>query len=220
MKNDILSLRQIALLSAIGQDASLSKTFYLTGGTPLAVFYLQHRYSEDLDFFSETEFDLLPLNIFFKEQKRQIDFKSIDFQQSFNRNLFFLDFGEEVLKLEFTFFPFSRISKGREEYGLRVDSLEDIAVNKLFTIYQRSKARDYIDLYFICAQNKVAVSDLITKAKIKFDWHIDPIQLASQFVKAGQVKDFPRMIKPIANSAWQEFFELEAKKLKPEIFSK
>lgn len=29
--------------------------FYLTGGTALSVFYLKHRLSEDLDFFTEEE---------------------------------------------------------------------------------------------------------------------------------------------------------------------
>ncbi len=56
---DILSSRQILLLESFGKEKFLKQNFYLTGGTPLAAFYLRHRYSEDLDFFSETEFDVL-----------------------------------------------------------------------------------------------------------------------------------------------------------------
>lgn len=48
---DILTPFQKQLLKAIA-DSALSPNFYLTGGTALAAFYLQHRFSEDLDFFS------------------------------------------------------------------------------------------------------------------------------------------------------------------------
>ena len=56
------------------------------------------------------------------------------------------------------------------------------------------------------------------QAKAKFDWHIDPIQLGSRLLQAQEVKDFPRMIKPIDHQEWKNFFIEEAKKLKKEIF--
>lgn len=98
-----------------------------------------------------------------------------------------------------------------------LDSLLDIAVNKLFTIYQRSQARDYIDLYFICKEKDFIIKDLIDKAKLKFDWQIDPLQLGAQFMKALGVKDLPRMIKEVPEDEWRQFFVGEAKKLKPEV---
>ncbi|MEK7614295.1 MAG: hypothetical protein AAB428_01340, partial [Patescibacteria group bacterium] len=61
------------------------------------------------------------------------------------------------------------------------------------------------------------IDDLILKAKAKFDWHIDPIQLGAQFIKAGEAEDLPRMIKKIKTSAWRSFFIDEAKKLKGSI---
>ncbi len=48
---EILSPLQRQTLAAIGQS-QLGPGFYLTGGTALAAFYLQHRYSVDLDFFT------------------------------------------------------------------------------------------------------------------------------------------------------------------------
>lgn len=218
MKIEILTQNQIAVLKKIAGNNFLTDNFYLTGGTVLAAFYLRHRYSEDLDFFSENEFDILNLDIFFNQIKKELSISKIDFQQSYNRNLFFLHFNNEVLKTEFTYFPFKRMEKGGLENGLKIDSLLDIAVNKLFTIYQRSKARDYIDLYFVCAKEGFSIDDLIKKAKIKFDWHIDPIQLGAQFIKAAEVKDYPRMIKKIKNEKWQVFFMEEAKKFKKNIF--
>src|SRR3990167_2793677 len=195
MKNDILTKNQIAVLERVGGNKLLTKNFYLTGGTALTAFYLRHRYSEDLDFFSEKEFDVSGINIFFNQLKADLGIK----------------------KTEFTFFPFPRIETGLKEYGIEVDSALDIAANKLFTIYQRIQARDYIDLYFLCREKNFAISDLIKKAKIKFDWHIDPIQLGTQFVKVVDAKDYPRIIKKMSDKEWHNFFIKEARKLKQEI---
>ena len=217
MSNDVLTKTQISLLTEIGKSDFLNKNFYLTGGTALAGFYLCHRYSEDLDFFSENEFDILQVDIAIKEIKGKLGISKIDFQQSYNRNLFFLDFGGETVKTEFTYFPFPRVEKGKTEYGIEIDSLIDIAINKLFSVYQRTQARDYIDLYVIIKKDNYAVEELIKKAKIKFDWHIDPLQIGTQFVKVKEAKDYPRMILEIRPREVENFFLEEAKKLRDEI---
>lgn len=214
---ELLTRDQIALLEAVGANSVLSKLFYLTGGTPLAAFYLQHRYSEDLDFFSEQEVDPLALQVFFKEQKESLDIRNLDFKQNMNRNLFFLELPSGILKTEFTYFPFPRIERGPTKYGISADSLLDIAVNKLFTIYQRTAARDYIDLYCICGREGYSIEDLLKKAKVKFDWHIDPLQLGTQFIKATEVSDLPHMIIDLPAQQWQDFFLAEAKKLESQI---
>ena len=134
-----------------------------------------------------------------------------------NRNLFFVHFSDEIIKMEFTYFPFPRIEIGERHYGIETDSIIDIAVNKLFSVYQRTVQRDYIDLYLLCTDKKFIISDLILKAKIKFDWHIDPLQLGTQFIKASEAKDPPRLIKLIAPSEWQNFFGKAALELKNTI---
>lgn len=201
-----------------GENKHIRHNFYLTGGTALAAFYLHHRYSEDLDFFSEKDVDILPVDVFVKEAGKALGAKSVDYQSSYNRNLFFLSLPDKsILKVEFTNFPFPRIEHGPTEGGITLDSILDIAVNKLFTIYQRTKARDYIDLYAICKESGFALSDLIEKARMKFDWHIDPLQLGTQFLKVKETVDYPRMIQEIQPKEWISFFESEAKKLKPQI---
>jgi predicted nucleotidyltransferase component of viral defense system len=217
MKPKILNKIQISFLKEVKNNNFLVKNFYLTGATALAEFYLNHRFSEDLDFFTESEFDILNLNISFNQIKKKLKISKIDFQQSYNRNLFFLYFNNRILKTEFTFFPFKRIEKGKKEYSIEIDSLLDIAVNKLFTIYQRTKARDYIDLYCICYEKGFTIKELVDKAKIKFDWYIDPLQLATQFIKAKDTQDYPKMIKKIPVRKWKDFFIKEAKKLKNKI---
>lgn len=217
MNKEILTDTQISLLKEIGKNEFTTQGFYLTGGTALAGFYLYHRYSEDLDFFSEKEFDISQVDIFFKGVKGKLGIAKIDYQQSFNRNLFFLHFDQEVVKVEFTYFPFPRIEEGRKEYGISIDSFVDIATNKLFSIYQRTNARDYIDLYAIIKKEGYSVKELIMKAKNKFDWHIDSLQLGTQFIKSQEAEDYPRMLTAISPEEWRLFFVEEARKLKEDI---
>lgn len=192
----------------------VADNFYLTGGTALAEFYLGHRLSEDLDFFPEQEVSAGAISAVLKKIQRKGRINSFKFEQSFNRDLFFLETGDEVIKTEFTYFPFAVIESGVKTGNLRVDSLIDIATNKLFTIYQKPRSRDFIDLYFILMEKKEwNIDELILKSRAKFDYHIDPLQLASQFVKAEVLKDYPRMIKKIDSKTWQDFFIKEAKRL-------
>lgn len=214
----ILSANQKKLLKIIGDNKNICQYFYLTGGTALAELYLHHRLSEDLDFFSETEVDSQSVFAFLKSIQKAAGIKKIDSEQSFNRNLFFLHLQDgDVIKTEFTYFPFPRIEKKNKIGSLFVDSLLDIAVNKVFTIYQKPRSRDFIDLYLILKNKKWVIADLVKKAKIKFDWYIDPLQLAGQFLQAKEVKDYPRMIDKLQPEIWQKFFEDEAKKLKEQI---
>src|SRR3989344_3387983 len=217
MESSILTARQEKFLEIFSGDEYLGEKFCLSGGTALAGFYLHHRYSEDLDFFSETEFDVLEIQVFLKKVNKELGFQKIDYEKSYNRNLFFCHFPNEVLKIEFTFFPFQKIEKPQTMQSLQVESLMDLAVNKLFTIYQRSAARDYIDLYCICKERGLEIKDLISKARIKFESHIDPIQLGTQFIKAKDALDLPRMVKSMPEKEWRDFFVKEAEKLKDQV---
>lgn len=219
MAKEILTPRQKKFLLLLSKNKSISKNFYLTGGTALAAYYLKHRYSEDLDFFSENEIDILSINVFLKEIKTAIGIKKIDFQQSFNRNLFFLHTAQEILKAEFTYFPFHQIEPPDKKYGIYVNSLMDIATDKTFTIVQNPRARDFIDLYYILKTNKnVSFEKLIKMARTKFDWHIDPIQLGTQLLKAKEIKDLPHMIKKLNHESWRNFFVAKARSLSDSIF--
>ncbi len=210
----ILSEDQKKVLSLIGNNTIITDQFYLSGGTALAEYYLGHRLSEDLDFFSEKEFDPAVISVFFKTIQKKAGIVSVVFEQSFNRNLFFLDLKDNRVKTEFTYFPFPRIEQHKKFEQLGIDSLLDIAVNKLFTIYQKPRSRDFIDLYCILQKEKNwTVGDLTEKAQIKFDNFLDPLQLSAQFVKVETLKDYPTMLISLPEKEWQGFFTDEAKRL-------
>ena len=216
--NSILSKNQEKLLGLLGDDKSISDNFYLGGGTALAEFYLHHRLSEDLDFFSENEFEPQSISVVLKKLQKRAGIIKVEYTQSFNRSLFFLELKDEKIKTEFTYFPFPRIEKKTKIGELYVDSMLDISVNKVFTIYQKPRSRDFIDLYFILQKEKSwSLDELVKKAQVKFDNHLDLIQLGSQYLKAKELKDYPKMIIDINDNEWQDFFVEEAKKLKGQI---
>src|SRR3989344_9007502 len=210
----ILFDNQKRILFLLSKEKIINNNFYLSGGTALAEFYLRHRLSEDLDFFSEQEFDVEAISAFFKKIQKDAGIKSVKYEQSFNRNLFFLELENDFIKTEFTYFPFTRIETGKNIDSLQIDSLLDIAVNKVFTIYQKPRSRDFIDLYLILKlKPEWNIDELVKKAHIKFDNYLDPLQLSAQFVKVDILKDHPKMVTKISEKEWQEFFINEAKKL-------
>lgn len=217
MGKEILTNNQKTLLGEFSRQEFI-KDFYLTGGTALAAFYLNHRYSEDLDFFTlKEEIDVAGLTIFFESLKSRLNIASIDFEKSLNRNLFFFKIRDDIIKTEFTYFPFERLEEGTWEEKLRVDSVLDIAVNKLFTIYQKPRARDFIDLFFIIKDKNYKIQDLIAKMKLKFDWPIDFLNLGSQMLRAKDLKDYPRIIKELDEKELTDFFINEAKKFGKDV---
>lgn len=219
MAKEILTFLQKRFIALLAKNKNLREQFYLTGGTALAAYYLKHRYSEDLDFFGHSNIDILALDVFLKEYKTTLKIKKIDFQQSFNRNIFFLHTTKGILKVEFTYFPFDPVEKPMIKDGIYIDSLLDIAANKAFTISQNPRARDFIDLYLILKKYRMlSFHQLIKLARSKFDWQIDPIQLGTQLLKAKELKDLPRMLQKIDHKEWRNFFLVQAKSLSKEIF--
>ncbi len=214
MVKTILTTKQQNLLKQLFSQTDIFSHFYLTGGTALSEYYLHHRYSEDLDLFSEIEVDPLAIQIILKKITPALEIKKIDYQQSYNRNLFFLHFDKEVIKTEFTYFPFSEIEKPHAVDHVIVESLIDIAVNKTFTIYQNPRNRDFIDLYLILQKKLWKFDDLLKKTRIKFDTHIDPLQLGQQLLQVTELKDYPRMLHKTSHKIWQNFWLEEARKLK------
>ncbi len=219
MAEKILTPFQKDFIYSLGKNSRLNRRFYLTGGTALAGYYLFHRYSEDLDFFSTNQIDVSEINSFLKEIKPTLKIIRIDFQQSFNRNMFFIHSKKETLKTEFTYFPFEHIEKPLKKDGILIDSLIDIAVNKMFTIVQNPRARDFIDLYYMLERHgDFSLPRLLKLARGKFDAQIDPINLGTQLLKAKTLQDLPRMLKKTNHEEWRLFFIAQAKRLSKEIF--
>lgn len=219
-KKQILTEEQIGFLQFAAKHSFIRKNYYLTGGTPLAAFYLHHRYSEDLDFFTEDrEVNLVSVQALIKNCRKKFKLKDVSYQNYQGLHTFSLKYpnGNE-LKTDFNYYPFPRVEKGGVKYGVETDSLLDIAVNKLQTIGTRTKTRDFVDLFFIIQEAKYTIPELMKSARAKFDFFIEPTQYGKQFVQVTKLKDYPRMIKPLNKNDMWDFFLNEAQKLGREIF--
>jgi len=216
----ILTIHQKKVLNLICDEKYFTKRYYLAGGTALAEFYLKHRISEDLDFFIEKEeVDAISVTRFFEKNKNKLGVKNFETKKVLGLFSLFFNFNDgEKLKVDFNYYPFPLIEKGVNYKNLRVESIYDIAVDKVHTIVLNPRARDFIDIYFIIKEKNYSFEDLIMKAKAKFDWHISAVELGARFLQAAELKDYPRMLKKIDHKKWKQFFIDYAKSLKKQIF--
>jgi predicted nucleotidyltransferase component of viral defense system len=223
MGQTILTSKQLDFLECVQQESSVAESFYLTGGTALAEFYLHHRLSEDIDLFTEKEeVDISAVETFLKKIGRKLGITQIKRSQFLGLVSFTLVYGDsETLKVDFNYYPFPRIDQGIMYQNIVVDSIYDIAVNKLHTLFMKPRSRDYIDLYFIIREKNYPLNKLVINAKIKFDWHIDRANLASQFMRVSDLKpkEPPQMLIGFDRKEMEEFYLKLAKSLEGEIFA-
>lgn len=219
-EESILTLHQREVLEILSKENYFTRRYYLAGGTALAEFYLKHRLSEDLDLFTEkAEVDFPIVARFFEQNSKHLRIVKTDTRNVFGLYNFFLHFSDgEVLKVDFNYYPFPRIEKGRRFGGLEIESMYDIAVDKIHTIVLKPRARDYIDLYFIVKEKNYDFYSLLMQAKAKFDWDLSSVELGSRLMEASETTDYPRMLKAIDHTEWKGFFMEEARKLKKDIF--
>jgi predicted nucleotidyltransferase component of viral defense system len=147
----------------------LKNKFYWTGGTLLSYYYLHHRYSYDLDFFSEEKFSFDEINQLVSEIKVKGNFKEVEFKKIYDRYEF-LFIGKESLRVEFVYYNHEKktLRKRKKFLGVFIDSLEDIATNKLIALLDRSEPKDVFDLYFIFTSTKISPQKLIKLVEKKF----------------------------------------------------
>lgn len=129
-KITLTPLQQV-VLKEVTRLPELRQRFYLTGGTALSAFYLHHRESDDLDFFSETPFDTTSLVIPVVQVISEKLSKTFRFTQVEQTSIFEFRENEHLLiKIDFCFYPYQRLERGIKYQECTVDSLFDIASNK------------------------------------------------------------------------------------------
>lgn len=200
---------QQLVLDQVALSDFLRSNFYFTGGTALSYFYLQHRHSEDLDFFSQKKFDF---NLILSEVKQWAKKHNFSFQHQIREvvDMYILKFkNNEILKVDFGYYPYERVEKGLVYKGVAVDSLLDIAVNKLSTVNQRSSVKDFVDLYYLL--DKFTIWDLIEGVRVKFRQEFDYWILGSDLEYVVEKFDtLPRMIKSLTLDELKKFFRQKA----------
>ncbi len=188
--------------AAAGRLAAATGSFYLAGGTALAL-RLGHRVSLDLDLFSarnklgaeerQTVLDALnasgPIRI--KEAKD---------------GTCHVDLGGTPVSLFHYAYPM--LGHPQSWRGLDVASLEDIAAMKLSAVLGRGSKKDFIDLYELCQRPGL---DRVMKTVVrKFPLHADlPLQAARAllYFEDAEKEPMPRMLGTTTWDAIKSYFE-------------
>lgn len=199
--------------------------FYLTGGTALSAFFLKHRRSHDLDFFTNIEELISPfshkLEEILKQEKLQVE-RARGFHSFVE---LFINSSEETIIVHFALdspFRFEQPSECKQFPGLKIDSLIDIATNKLLALFGRAVLRDFIDIYFLSKEH-FSKNELIEKTRKK-----DPgFDLYWLGVAMERINDFPEdapdmhlLTQPCTMSELRKFFGIWREDIRKELMDK
>jgi len=191
----------------------LKSNFYLTGGTALAEFYLQHRCSEDFDFFTATP-NVIGRTVARIQQaldKNQVSYKVSRSLETFAE--IFAYFGEEVVKVDLALDTPYRLKPTifNEACKLYIENPLDLACNKLSALFDRAEPKDFVDVYFI-DKEMMPLEEIIPFAKQK---HIglEEYWLARAMFQVKHVAFLPKMIKSLGLEELKAFFLKRAEHL-------
>lgn len=169
-------------------NPSFLSKFYLSGGTALSL-QLGHRESEDLDFFSETDFD---------PDKLQIELIKIGNLEATEKEDNTLNCMFEGVKLQFLGYPYPMLEKLVPWQGMQLSSVLDIACTKLQTIGMRGSKKDFIDLYMIF--EKYSLEQLFKEMKKKYElveYSVPHILKSMVYFTDAEEQPMPRMHREI-----------------------
>ena len=138
MIHSVLGADAKKVLKVLSQQDFL-RSFYLAGGTGCAL-YIGHRLSHDFDFFSQDEFEIIPVQNSLRNLGRFV----IDYSDA---NTLVGRFNGTKIGLLHYAYPL--IEESIQDLGVRVASLVDIGCMKIDAISSRGTKRDFVDLFFI-----------------------------------------------------------------------
>lgn len=124
--------------------------FFLTGGAALSGFYLHHRETTDLDFFTHDR-DAFERGVFaLRAAADQVNAEVTIRQEAPGFRRYLVSRGGESVLVDTVWerVPSAYPAK-REEGPIVLDSPEEITVNKLTTLVSRSEPRDIVDLMLL-----------------------------------------------------------------------
>lgn len=212
-ENPILYPHQITLLTLFF-SSPLGKQFFFTGGTALAAFYLAHRESQDLDFFSLQPFDTLALRTTMQEIANKTGSNiSMNIQSQTFNEIFLENKKEEwTQKIDIVQEQPKHFGELVNIDNIAVDSLVNIATNKILAVFGRLEPKDYIDLFVIFTQTDLSFDKMFKLAKQK-DTGLSEFYFANTISDAGKFKTLPKMKIPFDKDAFVQFYKNLSKKM-------
>lgn len=184
-KNCYASPAQRKILVELVQRDILKDHFFLTGGTALSVFYLHHRISNDLDFFTLNSIDLSEIDFSLKAIWKN-SYSKIKVSPNFLSVLI------QNVKVDFVIDPVS-LNEERNRYFfnpnqfVQIDTIQNIFTNKFCTIASRIEPKDFTDFYFLNRHLEVkSLKEIYQGAQSKDAIFDDPPTVAYQIEQGIQ----------------------------------
>ncbi len=199
-------------------SSQFAGSFNLTGGTALSRFYLFHRESIDLDLFTHDQnidFAAVSATVQAIGKKLGLVIRQQVITETFLQFIFLAQ-DKTTLKTDFVKDVSVRFGEIETKGKTRLDSLENIAVNKVLAVFGRTDAKDFIDLYFLLKDKGFVLEELIEKAKKK-DLGLSEFYLANSVAAVENVTQWPQMLVPLDKNELVRFYQDISRKLLLEI---
>lgn len=151
---------------------NLDISFYLTGGTALSRFHLNHRYSDDLDFVSHQDpyFGDYIEKITESLKENHFEVKPYGVSSTFAALHLFDLKTEEKMKLKVDFINEKTVPHFGDFHSAKgfskVDNIRNILSNKISILF-RQEPKDIADIWFICKNLEFKWEDIIDEAAQK-----------------------------------------------------
>ncbi len=157
---DGIDSRALSILLRLN-DVGLLKSFYLSGGSGLAI-QLGHRVSLDLDLFTERRATDIPAANLLAQCKKHFGTTQVKTNVNTSDQLWLEING---VKVTFLAFPYPhKYPLLPNEKGVPLADARDIAAQKALAIGERSTARDYVDLAWILRKGIATLEQIIADA--------------------------------------------------------
>lgn len=130
--------------------------FYLTGGTALAEYYLGHRLSYDLDFFTGQAGLVVPMSFQIEQRCAGLGLDVTVIRRFATYVDYSIARDAARVKVDLALdSPFRFEAPLLSEHGVLVNDFLDARVDKVLAYYGRAEPRDAVDLYWIMQQEPI-----------------------------------------------------------------
>lgn len=206
----ILTPLQTALLDEFF-SLHIGQSFFLTGGTALAAYYLHHRLSKDIDLFTTNDEAFSQVGDSMEFVAKRLNCNLIRRASSPWFQQFFMEQNEKRLQVDVV--RDADLQFGQPQYfdKVIVDSELNIGANKITAIFGRTESKDFVDLYFLL-QKGYEFQELLELAQQK-DRGMTLFFLGGMMRQVLTLRDLPHMLKPIDLETLQAFYTALARTL-------
>jgi len=195
MFEEILSEKALKTVESLSDQI---KDFYLAGETGLAL-QLGHRFSEDLDFFTENQFNIDAV------------ISTIQPDKVFYSSKGTIHCELNGIQISLLFYSVPLINPPLHWHNIRIADIKDIVAEKIKTISQRGSKKDFVDLYAVIKlkYSVAEVCDIFKKRFGRSDINFYHVLKSLTFYEDAEEKKKKKMKKPDKMWDWktiQSFF--------------